>query len=48
MAILCTLFDSNYPITEQIHAQELSIPMNQVVSTPEAEEVVRNINSFGA
>ena len=28
-----------YPITEKIHDQELSIPMNQVISTTEAEDV---------
>lgn len=36
----------SYPITEKIHVQELSIPMNQVVSQDEAAEVVRKINSF--
>jgi dTDP-4-amino-4,6-dideoxygalactose transaminase len=35
-----------YPITEMIHAQELSIPMNQVVSMEEAEVVVKMINTF--
>lgn len=35
-----------YPITEKIHAQELSIPMNQVISHSDAKEVVRVINSF--
>lgn len=35
-----------YPITEKIHAQELSIPMNQVLSVAEAEEVVRVLNRF--
>lgn len=34
------------PITEKIHEQELSIPMSQVISALEAEEVVRVINSF--
>lgn len=38
--------DRNYPITEKIHEQELSIPMNQVVSKKEAQEVVRVLNSF--
>ena len=38
--------DRSYPITEKIHEQELSIPMNQVISAAEAEEVVRVINSF--
>lgn len=36
----------SYPITEKIHAQELSIPMNQIVTEQEAEEVVNVINSF--
>lgn len=36
----------SYPITEKIHAQELSIPMSQVVSEEEAMEVVSAINSF--
>lgn len=38
--------DRAYPITEKIHARELSIPMNQVVSRSEAEEIVRVLNSF--
>ena len=38
--------DRSYPITERIHQQELSIPMNQVVSREEAETVVRLINDF--
>ena len=36
----------SYPITEKIHDQELSIPMNQVVSTNEAKIVVDVLNSF--
>lgn len=35
-----------YPVTEKIHGQELSIPMNQAVSRQEAEKVVAVINSF--
>lgn len=35
-----------FPVTEKIHEQELSIPMNQVISASEAEEVVSVINSF--
>lgn len=35
-----------YPITEKIHQQELSIPMNQAVSIQEAQQVVEVINSF--
>ena len=38
--------ERSYYITEKIHEQELSIPMNQVVSMKEAEEVVRVINMF--
>lgn len=36
----------SFPITEKIHNQELSIPMNQVLSIEEAEEVVLLINNF--
>ena len=36
----------HYQITEKIHEQELSIPMNQVVSEEEAREVVSVLNSF--
>ena len=38
--------ERSYPITEEIHAQELSIPMNQAISEEEAEEVVNVINSY--
>ena len=34
------------PITEKIHAQELSIPMSQVVTEEEAKMVVDVVNSF--
>ena len=37
---------SALPITERIHEQELSIPMNQVVTEEEAKAVVEAINSF--
>lgn len=36
----------SFPITEKIHEQELSIPMNQVVTLEEAKEVVRIINEY--
>ena len=36
----------SYPITERIHAQELSIPMNQVVTLQEAQTVVDSLNAF--
>ena len=38
--------DLQLPITEQIHQQELSLPMSAVLSLEEAEEVVKTINSF--
>lgn len=38
--------ERSYPITEKIHDEELSIPMNQVVTENEAKEVVRVLNSF--
>lgn len=38
--------DRSYLITEKIHEQELSIPMNQVVSAAEAKEVVDVLNAF--
>lgn len=34
------------PITEKIHEQELSIPMNQIVTKEQALKVVNAINSF--
>lgn len=34
------------PITERIHSEELSIPMNQVLTMGEAAEVVRLLNAF--
>lgn len=34
------------PVTEKIHAMELSIPMSQVVRPDEAEIVVKALNSF--
>ena len=37
---------TSLPITEKIHAQELSIPMNQVLTEEEAKVVVEAINSF--
>ena len=36
----------SYPITEKIHAQELSIPMNQVLKVSEAKLIVDSLNSF--
>ena len=38
--------ERSYPITEKIHTQELSIPMNQVITQEQAEEVVSVLNSF--
>lgn len=34
------------PITERIHAQELSLPISQVITEQEAETVIKAINSF--
>ena len=36
----------SYPITERIHAQELSLPMNQVIIPQEAETIVHALNTF--
>ncbi len=36
----------SYPITEKIHVQELSIPMNQAVTLEQAKYVVGALNSF--
>ncbi len=36
----------SFPITEKIHMQELSIPMNQVISIEEAHLIVDVLNSF--
>jgi dTDP-4-amino-4,6-dideoxygalactose transaminase len=36
----------SYPITEKIHAQELSIPMSQVITSQEAETIVGVLNKF--
>lgn len=38
--------DRCYPITEKIHAQELSIPINQVLKESEAKLIVDSLNSF--
>jgi dTDP-4-amino-4,6-dideoxygalactose transaminase len=38
--------ERTYPITEKIHEQELSIPMNQALSMKEANEVVNVLNRF--
>lgn len=38
--------NDSYPITEKIHAQELSIPMNQVITFQEAQIIVDAINNF--
>lgn len=34
------------PITEQIHSEELSLPVSQVMTIGEADEVIRLVNSF--
>lgn len=40
--------DRSYPVTERIHDQELSIPMNQVITADEAEIVAGCLNLFRA
>jgi len=36
----------HFPITEQIHQQELSLPMSQVLSDNEVQKVINIINSY--
>lgn len=38
--------ERSYPITEKIHKQELSIPMNQVINKKDARIVIEVLNSF--
>ena len=38
--------DRCFPITEKIHDQELSIPMNQVLSLDDATKVFKVLNSY--
>ena len=35
-----------YPITEQIHAEELSLPLSQVMTQEQLETVASLVNSF--
>ena len=35
------------PITEEIHAQELSMPISQVITQHEVIEIVERLNKFG-
>jgi dTDP-4-amino-4,6-dideoxygalactose transaminase len=34
------------PITERIANEELSIPMNQIITVEEAKEIVEAVNSY--
>ena len=43
---ICGWFDLKLPITEQIHDEELSLPISQVLTQEEADEVVRLLNAF--
>jgi dTDP-4-amino-4,6-dideoxygalactose transaminase len=36
----------SFPITEQIHAEELSLPMSPVMTDEEVETVIRAVNEF--
>lgn len=38
--------DFSFPITEQIHAEELSLPMSPVMSDEEVQMVIEIVNSF--
>ena len=38
--------DRSYPITEQIHQQELSLPISSVMSIADAQKVVGLVNTF--
>ena len=38
--------DLSFPITEQIHHEELSIPCNQVLTRKEVDEIINLLNSF--
>ena len=38
--------EQSYPITEQIHAEELSLPISPTLSMEQAAELVRVINAF--
>jgi dTDP-4-amino-4,6-dideoxygalactose transaminase len=36
----------SYPISEQIHSQELSLPMSQVLTDNEIDQIIKVVNSF--
>ena len=38
--------DLSFPITEQIHHEELSIPCNQAMTQKEVDEIINLLNSF--
>lgn len=38
--------EQSYPITEQIHEQELSLPIGPTITIEEAEQIVKIINKF--
>lgn len=39
--------DRSYPVTERIHAEELSLPLSPVMTQEEADAVVRAVLTFG-
>lgn len=41
-----TLANLNLPITEKIHAQELSLPLNQCLKNEEIEYIIETVNRF--
>lgn len=38
--------DFSFPVSEQIHQQELSIPLNQTLTDAETETIVKALNDF--
>ena len=42
----CEWNDISLPVTERIHAQELSLPISPVIADQDAETVIKAVNSF--
>ena len=38
--------DFQFPVTEQIHDEELSLPMSPVITEEELKQIVETINNF--
>ena len=39
-------YKGNFPITEQIHREELSLPLNQSLKEDEIDYIIKTVNSF--